>query len=156
MTDFLYGLSIPFVSVFIVSIMFSPFLNLLNWRESIKSINWEIPILFTTGFSIAKAFQQNNLINDLSTSLISRINIQNMLLTLLLYILFLVIVRLFFTNFNTSVATLFPFVLIVGEKLPFNNIWFGLISLYILSMIYILPTQSIGNMLYDVKEILCL
>src|SRR5699024_10221740 len=108
MTSSIHSLSIPMISVLFMVLLFLLGIEILEWKKTIKDINWGIPILFASGLSIAKAFKNSGLL-DIVSSLISNFSKNNNTFLVTIFIVtFLILVRLLFSNFNISVATFLP------------------------------------------------
>jgi|SRR5690625_787511 len=152
MTTSLHPLSIPLVSVIIMTILFIPGIELLDWKQTIQEIDWGIPILFAAGLTIAKAFQKSGILEVVSSITTDFATEKPLPLVVCSIIVILILIRLFFTNFNATVATLLPIILIIAQNIGINPIWFGMLALSVMSMAYILPTQSIGNMIMISKQ----
>ena len=152
MTVSLHPLSIPLVSVIIMTFLFIPGIQLLDWKQTIQEIDWGIPILFAAGLTIAKAFQNSGLLEVVSSFTSNFVSDYPAPLVVCFIIVILLLIRLFFTNFNATVATLLPVILIISQNIGINPVWFGMLSLSAMSMAYILPTQSIGNMIMISKQ----
>lgn len=152
MTVSLHPLSIPLVSVIIMTCLFIPGIQLLDWKQTIQEIDWGIPILFAAGLTIAKAFQNSGLLEVVSSFTSNVVSDYPVPLVVCFIIVILLLIRLFFTNFNATVATLLPVILIISQNIGINPVWFGMLALSAMSMAYILPTQSIGNMIMISKQ----
>lgn len=152
LTTSYHSLSIPLVSVIVMILLFIPGINLMNWKEALQTIDWGVPILFATGLTIAKAFEKSGVLKVISSFSISFASEKPVILIVLLISLFLILIRLFFTNFNAVVATFFPIILIISQNLDINQIWLGMVALSSMSMAYILPTQAIGFMVMISKK----
>lgn len=133
-------------------ILFIPGIQLLEWKQAIQTFDWGIPILFAAGLTIAKAFQKSGILELVSSFTTGIATEQPIFVVVCSIILILVLVRFFFTNFNAIVATLLPIILIISQNIGVNPIWFGMLSLSAMSIAYILPTQSIGNMIMISKQ----
>lgn len=147
-----HQLSIPLVSVIMMIALFIPGFQLLDWKQSIQKIDWGIPILFAAGLTIARAFQESGLLEFISSFTTGIAAEQPVFIVVCSIILILVLIRLFFTNFNAIVATLLPIILVISQNIGVNPIWLGMLALSVMSIAYILPTQSIGNMIMTSKQ----
>lgn len=142
-----HHLSISLSAVIVLVMLFLPGINILNWKESIKKVDWGVPILFAAGFAIAMAFEVSGivyLLSDLAMLHLQGLSIFSLALSMMIIF---VLIRLSFTNFNAMVATLMPVSLTFAISTPFNPLWIGMVTLVASSTAYLLPTQAIGSMM---------
>lgn len=152
MTSTVHHISLSLSAMICMILLFIPRANVLNWKSTLTKIDWSVPLLFAAGLAIAKAFQNSGVL-DLASDVISDYAVNHSLaLFILIMVTILLIIRFFFTNFNSIVASILPIILIVAQQMNINPIWLGMFALYIMSMAYILPTQSIGNMMMAAEQ----
>lgn len=142
-----HHLTISLSAVIVMVLLFLPGIKLLDWKESIKKVDWGVPILFAAGFAIAKAFENSGLIYLLSDIAILFLKDLSVFTLALSIMLIFVLIRLCFTNFNAMVATLMPVALTFAISTPYNPLWIGMVCLVASSTAYLLPTQAIGSMM---------
>ena len=146
MTKELHQFSIALSAVLVVIFLFIPGIQLITWKEAKREVDWGVPLIFATGFTLAYAFEKsgvvtwlaeqgNNILNDLPA----------FLLALSLMVIF-VIIRLGFINFAAMVASLMPVALTFAKNTAYNPVWLGMICVVASSLSFLFPSQSIGNM----------
>lgn len=146
MTKGIHQMSISMSALLITIFIFVPGFNIISWKNVRKDIDWEVPLLFASGFTIALGLEKNGVVNGMKVLLEDYLNsFTGFLLPLILMLIF-VFIRLFFTNFTAMVASLMPVALSFASGSPFNPVWLGMICVIASSTSYVLPSQSIGNM----------
>lgn len=146
MTKEQHGMSIAMSACLVGVFIFVPGIDLLNWKEAMRKIDWGIPILFAAGFSIASALQKSGVIvwlSDVATLLLADLPAFFLAITMMLVF---VVIRIGFTHFAAMIASLLPVALTFAMATHYNPVWLGMIAVVASSMAYILPTQSISNM----------
>lgn len=146
-TEPIHGISVALSAVTFMTILFFPRINILKWEDSIKRVDWGIPLLFASGLSIAAAFEESGLILIISDLAINHLGNHNLISFSLIITSSIILIRLLFTNFNAMVASILPVILIISVNLNINPLWSGMLALSIMSLSYIFPTQSVGNLL---------
>ncbi|MCL7749231.1 SLC13 family permease [Halalkalibacter alkaliphilus] len=142
-----HHLSISLSAVIVLVLMFLPGIKLLEWKESLKKVDWGVPILFAAGFAIANAFEKSGIVYLLSDVAVRFLQDFSIFILALSIMLIFVVIRLCFTNFNAMVATLMPVAISFAITTPYNPLWIGMISLIASSTAYLIPTQAIGSMM---------
>jgi anion transporter len=146
MSSGIHGLPIALSGVLVATLLFVPGINLLNWEDAVKKVDWGVPLLFAAGFALADALQESGVVSlasGISTSLLE--NLPPFLLAATMMIAF-IIIRIFFTNYTAMVASLLPVALTFAAGSPFNPLWLGMICVVASSIGYFIPTQSAGSM----------
>lgn len=142
-----HHLTIAMSAVIIMVILFVPRIGLLEWKETVKKVNWGVPILFAAGFAIANAFENSGIVFFLSDIAITYLGDFSAFTLAFLLMVILIFIRIFFTNFNAMVASLMPVILTFAVSTPYNPLWLGMVCLVASSTAYFIPTQSIGGMM---------
>lgn len=127
--------------------LFLPGINLLKWKESVQRVDWGVPLIFSAGFAIAKAFEKSGVVYLLSDTAVAHLTDLSIFTLSVILMLLFVFIRLCFTNFNAIVATLMPVVLTFAVSTPYNPLWLGMLCLVASSLAFLVPTQSIGSMI---------
>jgi len=141
-----HGFSIPMSACAVAILCYLPGLNLLQWDEAMKKINWGIPILFAAGYAIADALEKSGVILWLSNAALKYLIGLPPLIMGLVLMLLLMVIRIGFANYASMAISLMPVVITFAMATPYNPVWIGMIGLVSCSMQYILPTQTISNM----------
>lgn len=146
-TQGIHHLPISMSAVLVVILLFVPGINIIEWKNTIKNVDWGVPLLFAAGLTMATAFQSSGVVNWATTIAVSHLSdLSPLILSLTLMVIFAVI-RIGFTNLSTTVASLMPVALTFALGTPFNPIWVGMICIVASSMGYLFPSQSIGTMI---------
>ncbi|RFU71390.1 DASS family sodium-coupled anion symporter [Peribacillus saganii] len=158
LTKELHGYSIAMSACLVGVFIFLPGIELIKWKEAMRSINWGIPLLFAAGFTIANAFEQSGLmvwLSELAANSLKNLPVSVVALTIMLIF---VVIRIGFTHYAAMIASLLPVAITFALATPFNPVWIGMICVVASTISYIMPTQSIGNMttyslgLYTMKD----
>src|SRR5699024_2753571 len=118
-----HNISIYLISVIAMFIIHLPPFKVVEWKTSIKSVNWNILLMFATSFAIAKSFEASGLLNKITELYNIYGSMLNEYFMITILILSIVFIRLFFTNFNSFIAAFFPLVLSFSSQGDFSAIW---------------------------------
>jgi solute carrier family 13 (sodium-dependent dicarboxylate transporter), member 2/3/5 len=142
-----HGIPIAMSAVFVCILLFIPGMKIVNWKEAVKGVNWDVPFIFAAGFALASAFEESGMVTWLSSVALKYLSNLSILTLAIWMMVLLILIRLSFTNFNSMVASLMPVVLTFSLGTPYNPVWIGMISLIASSTAFLIPTQSIGAMM---------
>jgi sodium-dependent dicarboxylate transporter 2/3/5 len=124
-------------------ILFMPPFTILEWSEDNKKIPYAIIFLFGAGFSIAKAFTQTGLADEVAQYLLSMTNLSPIIL------LFSVAVLITFTTEITSntalISIMLPVIYSVAEKTGINTTLFMMVATLCASYAFMLPIATPPN-----------
>jgi solute carrier family 13 (sodium-dependent dicarboxylate transporter), member 2/3/5 len=146
-TTKLHGISIAMSAVFVCILLFLPGMKIVNWKDAMKGVNWDVPFIFAAGFALAHAFEESGMVTWLSSVALKYLSNLSILTLAICMMVLLILIRLSFTNFNSMVASLMPVVLTFSLGTPYNPVWIGMLSLIASSTAFLIPTQSIGSMM---------
>jgi solute carrier family 13 (sodium-dependent dicarboxylate transporter), member 2/3/5 len=146
-TTKLHGIPIAMSAVFVCILLFIPGMKIVNWKEAVKGVNWDVPFIFAAGFALAHAFEESGIVTWLSSVALKYLSNLSIFTLAISIMVLLILIRLSFTNFNSMVASLMPVVLTFSLGTPYNPVWIGMISLIASSTAFLIPTQSIGAMM---------
>src|SRR5699024_8286018 len=161
-TKSLHGMSISMSALLITPFVFFPKVNIIEWETAKNNIDWGVPLLFASGFSIALALNKSGLTDVMRSFLAEYSKIFSGFLFPVMLVLLLIFLRFFFTNYTAMVASLMPVMFSFAVSSSFNPVWIGLLFLVSSSTSFLLPSQSAGNMLtfstryYSSKDLLLL
>lgn len=145
-TKDLHQIPIALSAVVVSIFLFVPGMNLLDWKEAVKKVDWGIPILFAAGFALAGGLEKSGVVASLS-SLAARLfaGMSPFYLAVTMMILF-TLIRIGFTHYTAMVASVMPVIFTFAKGTPYNPVWLGMICVVASSMAYLFPAQSISNM----------
>lgn len=146
-TTKLHGIPIAMSAVFVCILLFIPGMKIINWKDAVKGVNWDVPFIFAAGFALAHAFEESGMVSWLSSVALKYLSNLSILTLAICMMVLLILIRLSFTNFNSMVASLMPVVLTFALGTPYNPVWIGMLSLIASSTAFLIPTQSIGAMM---------
>lgn len=146
-TKEIHGLSIALCAILVLISLFLPGIRLAEWKPMMKGMDWGIPFLFVAGFTLANTLEKGGFVQwvlTLGTQYLSPLSSVTLALAMLGVF---VVIRLVFTNYTAMAATLMPVALTFAMGTSFNPMWLGMLCLVACSIGFLLPIQSIGNMM---------
>ncbi|MEA3331740.1 MAG: SLC13 family permease [Campylobacterota bacterium] len=124
-------------------LLFVPPFSLLRWDEDSKKIPYKIMFLFGAGFSIAKAFSETGLADEVASYLIVMTDLPPILL------LFCVAMLITFTTEITSntalISIMLPVIYSVAEQTGINTTLFMMVATLCASYAFMLPIATPPN-----------
>lgn len=145
-TQGLHHIPISMAAVITVILLFLPGMNLVEWKSTMKEIDWGVPLLFAAGLTMATAFQEGGVVSWVTSIATTYLSDMSALLLAVSLMLSFVLIRVGFTNLSTTVASLMPVALTFAVGTPFNPVWVGMICVIASSLGFLFPSQSIGTM----------
>lgn len=145
-TKDLNHMPIAMSAVLIVCFLFLPGIRIVEWSETIKKVDWTVPLLFTAGFTLADTLEESGVvlwITQVTTEFLN--GYSDFLLAVTLMLVF-VAIRLVFTNYTAMAASLMPVAITFASGTAYNPIWLSMICVVASTAGYILPTQTAGSM----------
>ncbi|MED4600468.1 DASS family sodium-coupled anion symporter [Paenibacillus validus] len=142
----LHHLSISLSAVLVMILLFLPGFRLIQWKDVVHKVDWQIPFLFAAGFTLANSLETSGFVAWISSwSMIYLDNLSVLSLVVAMTLIF-VTIRFGFTNYTAMVASLMPMALSFAISTPYNPVWLGMICLVSSSIAFIFPTQSTGSL----------
>lgn len=141
------GISLTLPALLASILLFLPKVDLLDWQEAKKKVDWGIPLIFTAGFTIALMLKKNGIIGAMARLIDSSFGGISPYLTAFCMMILLIGVRLVFNNDSPMVASLLPVILTFARATPFNPLWLGMIAVISCNLGYFFPTQSVPSMM---------
>ncbi|MBN2815624.1 MAG: SLC13/DASS family transporter [Campylobacterales bacterium] len=120
----------------------SPF-NILEWMEDKDNIPYRIMFLFGAGFSIASAFMQTGLADEVASYLISMTQLQPIFL--LLAIAALITFTTEVTSNTALISIMLPVIYSVSEQTGINTTLFMMVATLCASYAFMLPIATPPN-----------
>lgn len=145
-TKDIHGFSLAMSAVIMVSTLFLPKINIFSWKEAIDSVEWGIPFVFAAGFSIAQALHNSEVTNWFSVIAIKYLRDLPTFIIVIILITVLAVIRLGFVNNTMMIAAVMPIIISFASGTTINPLWMGMIGLIASFICFILPMQTISNM----------
>jgi sodium-dependent dicarboxylate transporter 2/3/5 len=137
------GMSEPVLLLSAGLILFAPPFNLLEWMEDKNKIPFRIMLLFGAGFSIAKAFDETGLADQIASYIVSISDLAPLLL------LFAVATIVTFTTEVTSntalISIMLPVIYSVAEQTGIDTRLFMMVATLCASYAFMLPIATPPN-----------
>jgi sodium-dependent dicarboxylate transporter 2/3/5 len=137
------GMSEPVLLLSAGLLLFAPPFNLLDWMEDKNKIPFRIMLLFGAGFSIAKAFDETGLADQIASYIVSISDLAPLLL------LFAVATIVTFTTEVTSntalISIMLPVIYSVAEQTGIDTRLFMMVATLCASYAFMLPIATPPN-----------
>ena len=124
-------------------VLFMPPFNILNWAEDSKKIPYAIMFLFGAGFSIAKAFSQTGLADEVASYLLSMTQLSPLLLLLSVAVLITFTTEI--TSNTALISIMLPVIYSVAQQSGINTTLFMMVSTICASYAFMLPIATPPN-----------
>ncbi len=124
-------------------LLFAPPFNILNWTEDKVKVPYEIMFLFGAGFSIAKAFSQTGLADEVASYLLSITNLPPILLLLSIAVLITFTTEI--TSNTALISIMLPVIYSVAEQSGINTTLFMMVATVCASYAFMLPIATAPN-----------
>lgn len=128
--------------LFMALILFFPGIHILDWKESVKNVNWDIIILFGASTALAVGLQKSNVVSWMAEAALQGLGSLGPVGLALAVAVITALIRLGMSSMTAVVATLLPLVIIIANKLGINPIWLGMVCVISSSMAFFIPSQS--------------
>jgi len=123
--------------------LFMPPLNILNWDEDSKKIPYSIMFLFGAGFSIAKAFSQTGLADEVASYLLDMTHLSPLLLLVSVAVLITFTTEI--TSNTALISIMLPVIYSVAEHSGINTTLFMMVATICASYAFMLPIATPPN-----------
>lgn len=137
------GLSEPGILLAVGLVLFMPPFNILNWMEDKNHIPFQIMFLFGAGFSIAKAFSETGLAEEVASYLIAMTDLSPLLL--LLAVAALITFTTEITSNTALISIMLPVIYSVAEQTGINTTLFMMVATLCASYAFMLPIATPPN-----------
>jgi len=124
-------------------VLFMPPFSILNWDEDSKKIPYAIMFLFGAGFSIAKAFAQTGLADEVASYLLSMTHLSPLLLLLSVAVLITFTTEI--TSNTALISIMLPVIYSVAEQSGINTTLFMMVATLCASYAFMLPIATPPN-----------
>ncbi|WP_434656927.1 SLC13 family permease [Sulfurimonas sp. NW9] len=123
--------------------LFMPPFNILQWKEDSKKIPYAIMFLFGAGFSIAKAFAQTGLADEVASYLLHMTELSPLLLLLSVAVLITFTTEI--TSNTALISIMLPVIYSVAEQSGINTTLFMMVATLCASYAFMLPIATPPN-----------
>ncbi len=123
--------------------LFAPPFNILDWMEDKAKVPYRIMFLFGAGFSIAKAFSQTGLADEVASYLLSITNLPPILLLLSIAVLITFTTEI--TSNTALISIMLPVIYSVAEQSGINTTLFMMVATVCASYAFMLPIATPPN-----------
>jgi sodium-dependent dicarboxylate transporter 2/3/5 len=137
------GLSEPGILLAVGLLLFMPPFNILNWMEDKNHIPYRIMFLFGAGFSIARAFSETGLAEQVASYLIAMTDLSPILL--LLAVATLITFTTEITSNTALISIMLPVIYSVAEQTGINTTLFMMVATLCASYAFMLPIATPPN-----------
>ena len=124
-------------------LLFMPPLNILDWNIDSKKIPYEIMFLFGAGFSIAKAFTQTGLADEVASYLLDITHLSPLLLLLSVAVLITFATEI--TSNTALISIMLPVIYSVSQQSDINTTLFMMVATVCASYAFMLPIATPPN-----------
>ncbi len=124
-------------------LLFAPPFNILDWMEDKAKVPYRIMFLFGAGFSIAKAFSQTGLADEVASYLLSITNLPPILLLLSIAVLITFTTEI--TSNTALISIMLPVIYSVAEQSGINTTLFMMVATVCASYAFMLPIATAPN-----------
>jgi len=131
-------------------LMFPHRFRALQWKESVKEVQWDILLIFGASIAMAAALVQSGVVNWLSQSVFSSLGGMHPALLVLMVSVISILVRLGMSNMVAVVGVLLPILVSSAQAIGLNPVWLGMICVISSCGCFFFPAQS-TNTLFSYK-----
>jgi sodium-dependent dicarboxylate transporter 2/3/5 len=137
------GLSESGILLFFGLLLFMPPFKILEWNEDSKKVPFSIMFLFGAGFSIAKAFSQTGLADEVASYLLHMTTFTPILLLLSVAVLITFTTEI--TSNTALISIMLPVIYSVAEQSGINTTLFMMVATVCASYAFMLPIATPPN-----------
>ncbi|WP_457747344.1 SLC13 family permease [Sulfurimonas sp.] len=124
-------------------LLFMPPFGILDWKDDSHKIPFSIIFLFGAGFSIAKAFSQTGLADELASYLLHMTHLSPIML--LFAVAFLITFTTEITSNTALISIMLPVIYSVAEQAGINTTLFMMVATVCASYAFMLPIATAPN-----------
>jgi len=124
-------------------VLFMPPFSILNWDDDGKKVPYAIMFLFGAGFSIAKAFSQTGLADEVASYLLSMTQLSPLLLLLSVAVLITFTTEI--TSNTALISIMLPVIYSVAQQSGINTTLFMMVATLCASYAFMLPIATPPN-----------
>lgn len=145
-TKDIHKLSLAASSTLVVTLLFLPGIKIIEWKETIRNIDWSILFILVAGFGITKAFDNTGVITWLSSVTKTYVGYSSAFFVSLTLLIILSLIRIGFINYAMMIAVFLPVVFSLAGITSINPVWLALLSVVGCSNSFFLPAQTMEGM----------
>ncbi|ADN09475.1 SLC13 family permease [Sulfurimonas autotrophica] len=123
--------------------LFMPPFNILKWNKDSKKIPYAIMFLFGAGFSIAKAFSQTGLADEVASYLLNMTHLSPLMLLLSVAVLITFTTEI--TSNTALISIMLPVIYSVAQQSGINTTLFMMVATLCASYAFMLPIATPPN-----------
>jgi solute carrier family 13 (sodium-dependent dicarboxylate transporter), member 2/3/5 len=148
-TDFIHNYNSTMVAFFVSLLIFLPKIGVLDWRETEKSLPWELFVYFGGVLTLSDALMKTKAFELLIKMLLSVLGLQNigMLPLLLLLIGFTIFSHAIWSTTTAMCGVMIPIYIGLAEVLGFDVVTFVLPLAIMMAYALFLPFNTMGNII---------
>ncbi|HHW02305.1 MAG TPA: hypothetical protein GXX35_05790 [Thermoanaerobacterales bacterium] len=128
------------------TLMFVPGIDIMEWKETFRRLEWGTVILFGSGLAMAQSITKTKAVDFIVNNIAGNVGITDEFVIAAGVILITVFVRLGMTNMTGVVATLLPLFTSMSRALGINPQWTGMICVLASELGILTPSQSSSNL----------
>ncbi|MDN5301018.1 MAG: solute carrier family 13 (sodium-dependent dicarboxylate transporter), er 2/3/5 [Thermoanaerobacteraceae bacterium] len=128
------------------TLMFLPGIDIIEWKETFRKLEWGTVILFGSGLAMAQSLAKTKAVDFLVKNIAGNIGITNEFAIATGTILITALVRLGMANMTGVVATLLPVFTSISRAIGINPQWTGMICVLASELGILTPSQSSSNL----------
>lgn len=144
MTHALHGLDTTMVALVASIVFFLPGIEIIQWRETAKAVNWGSLVLFSCGLALADAMASTGLAKTIAFYLTDLLDGGTPWAAATGIVVLMFLIRLGLNNITSALAVALPVVFSLAPSLGMNPVWLGMIAIAGSCIAFLLPSQSIA------------
>ena len=144
MTHTLHGLDTTMVALVASIVFFLPGIEIIQWRETAKAVNWGSLVLFSCGLALADAMASTGLAKTIAFYLTDLLDGGQPWAAATGVVVLMFLIRLGLNNITSALAVALPVVFSLAPSLGMNPVWLGMIAIAGSCIAFLLPSQSIA------------
>ncbi len=148
-TDSIHNFNSTMVAFLVSTLIFLPHIGVLNWKETEKSIPWELFIYFGGVITLSDALMKTKAFEWLIKSLLAMLGLQDMTMMPLLIILigFTIFSHAIWSTTTAMMGVMVPIYIGLAQAMGFDVVSFVLPLSIMLAYALFLPFNTMGNII---------
>lgn len=117
-----FSISNSFIALFAATLIFLPYIEILDWNDAQREISWGSIILIAGGLSLGEVLLESGTIKWIVYSFLTNIGNTNVIFQVFLIVTLVQIVKIFFSSNTASALIIVPILITLAQGLKLD-IW---------------------------------
>lgn len=155
MTEAVHGYDIAFIAMVGALLLMLPSHGVIDWKQGIKSVSWNLVIFVAAATALGKALVENGVVDWLQQIVFSKLSFLEMapsFLILLIILLISVTSHLYITSHTTRAVVMIPAFLVLSQTLGLDNSSVVFLTLVGMNYCVTFPVSSKALLLFFEDE----